>query len=347
MDYIKPKRLQAGDTIAVLSPSSGLPSIFPHIYDYGLKNLRETFGFNILEMPTAMMDDDALYRNPKQRATDINDAFANPDVSGIITTIGGDDSVRILDYLDVDIILNNPKVIMGYSDATTFLTYLNQHGLVTFNGSAVMAGFAQLKVLPETFVDHVRTMLMGSFGTYHYQSYGVYTERYLDWRDPANVGKIVPVRKDEIGWQWVQGQGTVTGRLFGGCIEVLEFMKGTKYWANNDFWNDKILYFETTEDVPTITNVKYFLRNYGTQGIFERISGILFGRARDYTKQEKYDLGEMIRTMLVVEFNQPDLPVVANLDFGHTDPQWIIPNGILTEINCDARTIRLLESPTS
>lgn len=347
MTFIKPPRLQSGDTIAVISPSSGVADMFPHVYQHGLKNLREHFGFKILEMPTAMKDDAWLYHNPKQRAKDINDAFANPEVKGIITTIGGDDSIRILEYLDLDIIKNNPKVIMGYSDATTFLTYLNQQGLVTFNGSAVMAGFSQLEALPDSFSEHVRTILMSDMDSYTYQSYGVYAERYLDWNEPKNVGKIEALEKETIGWQWVQGSGKVRGHLFGGCIEVLEFLKGTQYYPQPEFWDNKILFFETSEEVPSISNVKYFLRNYGMQGVFERISGILFARARDYSDDDKHALVEMIRTVLSVEFNQPDLPVVANLDFGHTDPQWIMPNGILTEIDCSAKTIRLLESPTA
>lgn len=346
MQFIKPPRLKAGDTIAVISPSSGLANIFPHVYHNGLRILRETFGFNILEMPTAMMDDDRLYHHPELRAKDINDAFANPEVKGIITTIGGDDSVRILEYLDLDLILSNPKVIMGYSDASTFLTYLNQHGLVTFHGPAIMAGFSQLEALPKAFIEHVRTLLMSKIDSYTYQPYGRYTQRYLDFSEPDNVGKVGDIEDDTLGWQWVQGEGTVTGRLFGGCIEVLEFMKGTQFWAEPDFWQDKILYFETSEEVPSVDQVKYFLRNYGTQGVFERVSGILFGRARDYSDDDKHALTDMIRTVLTVEFNQPNLPVVANLDFGHTDPQWILPNGVLTEIDCAAKTLRLLEAPT-
>ena len=346
MNFIKPPRLNVGDTIAVLSPSSGLASLFPHVYEQGLIHLRDKFGFKILEMPTARMDDDLIYPNPKQRADDINTAFANPDVKAIITTIGGDDSVRILEFLDLDVIGKNPKIIMGYSDATTFLTFLNQQGLVTFNGSSIMAGFSQLGELPDTFCKHVETILMSNFDSYSYQPHGVYTERYPDWNDPINVGKIGILKDEVIGWQWVQGQGKVRGHLFGGCIEVLEFMKGTEYFPQVDFWDDKILFFETSEDVPSVTNVKYFLRNYGMQGILKRIKGILFGRARDYSEKQKLELTEMIRTLLTVEFNRPDLPVVANLDFGHTDPQWIMPNGILTEIDCSSKTIRLLECPT-
>jgi muramoyltetrapeptide carboxypeptidase LdcA involved in peptidoglycan recycling len=346
MDFVKPQRLYSGDTIAVISPSSGSSSIFPHVYEHGLMPLRDKLGLKILEMPTATLDDNLLYRNPKRRADDINMAFANPEVKAIITTIGGDDSIRILEFLDLDTIRKNPKIILGFSDATTFLTYLNQHGLVTFNGPSIMAGFSQFSDLPDAFHNHVQTLLMSKFDSYSYPPYGVYTDGYLDWNDPDNVGKIGILKDEIIGWQWVQGQGKVTGNLYGGCIEVLEFMKGTRYWPQLDFWDDKILFFETSEVVPSVDNVKDFLRNYGIQGVFDRINGILFGRARDYSNGQKLALTEMINTLLTVEFNRPDLPVVANLDFGHTDPQWIMPNGILTEIDCSAKTLSLLECPT-
>jgi muramoyltetrapeptide carboxypeptidase LdcA involved in peptidoglycan recycling len=346
MSITKPARLKTGDTVAVLSPSAGLPNLFPHVYEHGLMRLRDTFGLRVKAMPTAMLDDDTLYRDPKRRAEDINAAFADREVKAIISTIGGDDSVRILEYLDLDVIKDNPKIIMGYSDATTFLTYLNQQGLVTFHGPAIMAGFSQLKSLPSIFEEHIRAVLMSNFESYTYQPYGVYTEGYPDWGDPANVGKVEPLQADRLGWQWVQGEGRSTGRLFGGCIEVLEFMKGTRYWPAPDFWDDKILFFETSEEVPSIEVVKRFLRNYGTQGIFKRIQGMLFGRARDYSAEQKIALTEMIRALLTVEFDRPDLPVVANLDFGHTDPQWILPNGAQVEIDCSARIIRLVECPT-
>lgn len=346
MEVTKPAKLYPGDTVAVLSPSTGLPSVFPHVYEQGLTNLQNIFDLKVKVMPSTLMDIDTLYRDPRRRADDINAAFADPEVKIIIVTIGGDDSVRILEHLDLDVIRANPKIIMGYSDATTFLTYLNQQGMVTFNGPTIMAGFAQLASLPETFAEHIRTILIQGFDTYTYEPYGVYTQRYLDWNDPANAGKIETPRNDPLGWQWVQGEGRVNGRLFGGCIEVLEFLKGTRYWPTPEFWEGCLLFFETSEEAPPVPLVRRFLRNYGTQGIFDRIRGILFGRARDYTDEQKIALVDMIRDLLTIEFHHPDLPVVANLDFGHTDPQWIMPNGVMAEIDCTAQRIRLLECPT-
>lgn len=343
----KPKHLNPGDTVAVVSPSSALASVFPHVYKKGIRHLQNTFGLNVKVMSYTLADTDSLYFHPEHRANDINAAFADNDVKAIVTTIGGDDSVRILKYLDLNLIRANPKILMGYSDATTLLTYLNLQGMVTFHGPAIMAGFAQLGAMPETFAKHLHTMLMTGFQSYTYQTYGVYSPRYEDWNDPANAGQVKPLQADNIGWQWLQGEGQVQGRLFGGCIEVLEWLKGTIYWPEPSFWEGRILFFETTEEIPSVEVVQRWLRNYGIQGIFHRVGGILFGRAHGYSDEQKLALADMIRNVLIAEFDCPDLPVVANLDFGHTDPQWILPLGVLAEIDCSRQTIRLLECPTT
>ena len=140
MDYIKPKKLQKGDTVAIVSPSWGGPNIFPHIYENGLKIL-EKWEIRIKEYPTARMSVGFLRENPQIRAKDINDAFADPEVKAIFTSIGGDDSVRILPFLNKKIIYNNPKILVGLSDATTLHTYCNQLGLVTFTDRPLWPDF--------------------------------------------------------------------------------------------------------------------------------------------------------------------------------------------------------------
>lgn len=106
---LKPKRLKRGSKIAIISPSSGLPYLFPDTYELGLRNLRELFGLEIIEMPTARMEPAELYRHPELRAQDMNEAFADPSIHGIICSIGGYESIRILPFLDIERIKNNPK----------------------------------------------------------------------------------------------------------------------------------------------------------------------------------------------------------------------------------------------
>ena len=124
IEFNHPKKLKSGDRIAIVSPSWGGPHTFPAIYEAGLNIMRTHLELEPVEYPTARMEPDKLSRNPELRANDINTAFSDDSISGIIVSIGGDDSVRLLPYLDTELILSNPKMLMGYSDTTTLLAYL-------------------------------------------------------------------------------------------------------------------------------------------------------------------------------------------------------------------------------
>jgi len=345
MEFVKPKKLMKGDTIAVLSPSWGGPSIFPYVYENGLKILKEEFGLNIKEYPTARMEADKIHMNPKLRAEDINNAFADKSIKAIIASIGGDDSIRILKFLNKKIIKANPKIFMGYSDTTTLNTFFNQLGIVTFNGPAIMCGFSQMNNFPD-YKEHVKKILFESQKEYTYKSYNEWSMKYPDWSKKENIGKIDSKRKNE-GWHWIQGDSKVNGELYGGCIDVLEMINGTKYWAPLKFWKGKILFFETSEEKPSPDFVKYALRNYGIQGILDNIKGIVIGRARDYSEEETKKLEENIISIVSKEFNHPEMPIVTNLDFGHTDPQIILPLGVRAEIDCKNKTFKLKENSVS
>ncbi|MCP4762986.1 MAG: LD-carboxypeptidase [archaeon] len=342
MEFLKPNKLNKGDIIGIVSPSWGGPGKFPHIFDSGIEVLKE-WGLKIKEFSNTRADAQFLYENPKLRAEDVNNAFADKEVKAIITSIGGDDSVRILPFLDKVIIRNNPKILMGFSDTTTLLTFCNQIGLVTFHGPSIMAGFSQMKNYPES-IKLVKDFLFSTHTSYNYELFKFYSEGYPDWGEKDNTGKIKPKKENLTGWKWIQGNKKVQGQLFGGNIEVLEFLKETEYWPSPDFWNGKILFLETSEEKPTADQVKYMLRNYGMQGIFDKINGMIFGRNMYYSDEEKKNLDEFILNLLKIEFKHPDLPVVTNIDFGHTDPQFIMPLGVKAEIDCMKKTIKLCEN---
>lgn len=342
---IKPKRLTLGSKIAIVSPSNGLPHLFPDIYELGLKNLKDVLGLEFVEMPTARMAPDDLYMNPQLRANDINHCFEDKRISGIITSIGGDESVRILPFLDTDTIINNPKFIMGFSDATTFLTYLNQLGMVTFYGPSIMAGIAQINSLPSTYSEHLKAILFSNQYPYIYSPFQKWTNGYKDWNNLDTLGECQEFQDNKNGWAFLQGNSAEQGVLWGGCIEVLEFMKSTVYWANESFWNDKVLFFETSEVKPSPMQVGYMLRNYGMQGIFSKIKGVMLGRAKDYSDEEKLQLNEIVLKVIRDEFGADNVPIVVDIDFGHTDPKFILPLGAKIELNPKTKDIILLESP--
>jgi len=344
MNIVKPNKLKQGDTIAIVSPSWGGPGTFPAVYQSGIHNIEKYLGLKVKEYPETIANADYLYEHPEVRAEHINRAFADSEVKAIFSSIGGDDSIRILKYLDSNIIQKNPKIFMGYSDTTTLLTFIRQLGIVTFNGPSVMAGFAQMNNLPKTFSEHVKELLFTHNTTYEYRPYEVWCDGYPSWSEKGYRNQLKELHQNTDGWHWLQGETTVEGQLFGGCIEVLEFLKGTKYWPKKDFWKNQILFFETSENKPSIDVVSCMLRNYGIQGIFEQISGVLIGRCRDYSVEEKKEFDEMVVRIIVKEFGQEQIPIVTNLDFGHTDPQFILPLGVRAQIDTTKKALKLTEA---
>lgn len=341
---IKPKQLKQGDTIAIIAPSWQGNEVFPHIVEKGIERLEKEFKFKIKRGKTLNQTNEQLYENPKLRAEDIHEQFLDKNVKGIITIIGGDESIRVLEHINPKIIKNNPKFFMGYSDIATFNTYFNQLGLVTFNGPVLMAGFAESKNLELDFIEHINNFIFKPWQEFQYKKFNRYTNKYLDWNDPNNLNKEnTNYIKNNDNWHFIQGTETTNGELFGGCIEIMEMMKGTKYWPELSFWKNKILFLETSEEKPSVIYVEFWLRNYGIQGIFNQINGLIFGRARDYTEEEKIELEKVILKVLK-EFNKENLPVITNMDFGHTDPQFILPLGIKAQINPKEKSFKLIES---
>jgi muramoyltetrapeptide carboxypeptidase LdcA involved in peptidoglycan recycling len=339
MDYVKPGRLRRGDTVAVLTTSYGGPQAFPAIFELGLAALVDTFGLVVKEYPTTRLSPAELAADPRRRARDFNAAFADPEVAAVLCAIGGNDSALILPHLDPATIRDNPKILLGFSDNLTQLVFAHLLGLVTFNGPSVMVGFAQLPSFPAAAV-HITSILFEPTGSYAYAPYAEWSEN--DWRQTGPDGSSGP-RRPHDGWHWLNGSGVRSGRLFGGCIEVLQVLNGSRWWPDQGFWRDRVLFVETSEGKPTLGQVRDWLFNFGVQGVYGQVAALLVGRARGYSDSEKDDLDRMIVDTVVGQFGATDLTIVTNMDFGHTDPQWILPLGINAEVDHTKRSFRLLE----
>jgi muramoyltetrapeptide carboxypeptidase LdcA involved in peptidoglycan recycling len=118
MSMIKPRTLRPGDRVAAISLSRGWPSVYPRAYEDGKRQLQEAFGVEVVESRHAIADVHWLAAHPEARAADLMEVLKDPSIPGIVSTIGGDDSIRILPFLDYSVIRQNPKVFIGYSDST-------------------------------------------------------------------------------------------------------------------------------------------------------------------------------------------------------------------------------------
>jgi muramoyltetrapeptide carboxypeptidase LdcA involved in peptidoglycan recycling len=340
---IKPPALRRGDRVAVVTPSWGGPGAQPERYALGRRVLEEAFGLDVVAMPHALDDLESVARNPQARAADLNAAFADPSIRAVIASIGGEDSVRVLPHLDFDVIANNPKIYLGYSDSTSIHFGLRKAGLTSFYGPTVMAGFAE-NVEPFAYtLDAVRRTLFESapVGVVEPNRAG-WTDEHLEWGDPSLRDRRRAL-KPSTGPRTLQGRGVARGPLIGGCAEVLEMLKGTPWWPPLDLWRGAIFFYETSEEAPDPKLVLRWLRNFGSQGILRVLSGIIVGRpcGVDPDKLAEYDAAIV---HALDEDGLIDLPVLANLDFGHTDPIFTLPYGIVAEIDCGASTLTLTES---
>jgi muramoyltetrapeptide carboxypeptidase LdcA involved in peptidoglycan recycling len=341
----KPRALRTGDRVATVSLSWGGPGAFPHRYEAGKRQLQDEFGLVVVEMTHTLADPAWLARNPEARATDLMEALADSSIRGVVSTIGGEDSIRLLPFLDSATIATNPKVFVGYSDTTVTHFAFFAAGVVSFYGPAIMSGFAENCGIHPYLADSWRRMVFSPtpVGRLHPNENGWTVER-LDWADPENqqrARKLTP----SSGWRFLQGSGVHRGHLLGGCLEVLEWLPGTAVWPTLDAWEGALFFLETSEEGASPRSVARALRRYAALGVLRRISGILFGRPGGPVPPatfEQYD--EAILRVVRDEEGLADLPVVSGMDFGHTDPFLTLPLGIRAEVDCDAREIRIVEA---
>ncbi|HEY0382016.1 MAG TPA: S66 peptidase family protein [Candidatus Elarobacter sp.] len=330
----------------MVTPSWGGPGAQPERYARGRRVLEETFGFEVVEMPHALDDLESVSRNPRSRADDLNAAFRDPSVRAIIASIGGEDSVRVLPFLDLDAIAANPKIYLGYSDSTSIHFAIRQAGITSFYGPTVMAGFAE-NVEPFAYmVDAVRRTLFEAapVGVVEPNRAG-WTDEHLEWSDPSLRDRRRAL-KPSTGPRTLQGRGIVRGPLIGGCAEVLEMLKGTPWWPPLELWRGAIFFYETSEEAPKPDIVLRWLRNFASQGILQVLNGIIVGRpcGVDPDQLRAYDAATV---RALDDEGLIDLPVLANMDFGHTDPIFTLPYGVEAELDCDATTLTLTESGVS
>ncbi|MFF2754952.1 S66 peptidase family protein [Psychrobacillus sp. NPDC058041] len=337
----KPKMLQAGDKVATISLSwggAGEPDL-KWRYEQGVERLEKVFQLEVVPMPNSLMGGDYLYENPKARAEDLMNAFKDPTIKGIVSNIGGSESIRLLPYIDFDVIRDNPKVFIGYSDSTVTHLFCHKAGISSFYGPSVLVDFAENVEMHEYTVEALKKTLFSNDVIGEVKPATEWTSVRLEWIiENKNSKRRMNTNR---GYELLQGTGVVQGRLIGGCIEVLEFAKGTALWPEASYWENSILFFETSEDMPEPTLIEYWLRNYGSQGILQNAKGIVFGKPQNEKYYEEYK-ESILRIMKELDLNE--LPVLYNLNFGHTEPKFVLPYGALAEIDCENCTFSILES---
>lgn len=343
---IKPKRLKKGDKIAVVSLSwGGLgDDDLIHKYEIAKKRLEEEFGLIVQAMPHALKGSDFVAAHPELRAKDLMDAFEDSTIAAVFCAIGGDDTIRILPYVDIGTLKRNPKIFMGYSDTTTNHFMMFKAGLVSFYGPSVMCEFGEYVKMFEYTETAVRDVLFGEWSRYELKPSPVWSDDYVPW-DVENINKPNVMKLDTKGYEVISGSGTVQGHLLGGCIDVFPMVVGTSIWPTLDEWRGAIMFIETSEDKPSPDIIKWTFRNLAAQGILKVIKGIMVGKPQAEVYYDEYKTA--IKGVVCDEEHLTDLPIFYNVNFGHSIPIGILPYGILTELNSEEKTVTFLESATT
>ncbi len=342
MDLIKPPQLHPGDTVAVVSLSAGLAGIMPGRYEAGKRQLADTFGFNVIDAPHATADPGWLHEHPEARAAALHWALENPEVHGIVSAIGGEDSIRLLPHLDRDLIRDHPKIFTGYSDTTVQHLVHRSAGVGSFYGMALLSTAAENGGMHPFTVDSFRRTVMSTEPVGELAPAEEWTEERLDWRDPTlqeQRRRWLP----NYGWLWFQGESPITGPVIGGCLEVLAMCLGTDIFPPLAAFDGAVLHLEVSEEKPPVPQVAHWLRNFTALGITERLGALVFSRPEDRSLRETLELYAAVQRELA-DAGRPDLPFVANLDYGHSSPMGLLPLGLRMTVDPQQRRLSIDEA---
>ena len=338
---IKPQRLHEGDTVAIVSLSSGLagePGIRWRA-DQGIKHIEETFNLKVKVMPHAFKGIEFLYEHPEKRAEDLNDALKDPEVKAIICAIGGKESIRLLPYIDFDALKNNPKIFSGYSDTTSNHLMFYNNGISTSYGPALLTDFAENIEMDEYTVESIRKTWFSTEPIGEIKPAAKLRKFGLQW-DIENKDKRRPLI-DNSGYESINGDGIAEGHLIGGCFEVFNNIRGTELFPDLNQFDDGILFLENAESNISPEALEDNLRSLSVMGIFDRINGAVIGRPESGIYYDEY---KEVWQMILKEAHREDLPVLYNLSFGHNEPKFIVPYGLKAKVDTENLTFEILES---
>ncbi|MFJ5667045.1 S66 peptidase family protein [Micromonospora chalcea] len=331
-----PPKPKPGDRVAVVSPSAGLPGLFPHVYELGLCRLRDELGLEPVEYPTTRV----MGADPRDRARDLTAAFADPTITAVLATVGGDDLITVTPYLDDEVLRANPKPYFGYSDNTNVLNHLYRLGVVGYHGGSVLVHLGRSGKPHPLTLDSLRAALFTS-GWYELTPAPEWGDEPRDWRDPATLAEEPPMYPSE-GRRWHGPARVVRGRTWGGNLEILHWLMAADRVPRAADLAGSVLVLETSEELPPAQEVFRIVRNMGERGLLAAVPAIVVGRPKAWDFDRPHSVAQRLawaadQRAAILRAIGPytaDPVVVFDVDLGHTDPQVIIPYG--GEIRVDA-----------
>ena len=309
MKKIFPQKLKKGDLVQIIAPACSLGIVSQKNRDianqrFAEMGLKLIFGKHVEEI------NEFNSSSIKSRVADLHDAFRNPEVKAVFAVIGGFNSNHLLKYLDWDLIKNNPKIFCGYSDITVLNNAVfAKTGLVNYSGPAYTTFGEKLNF--DYTLDYFKKCV---FSEEYFEI--LHSKKWSDdkwYKDQENRN----FSKNE-GWI-VINEGMAKGTLLGANLCTLNLLQGTEYFPSLE---NSILFLEddeTSKPVDFDRNLQSLLH----LPEFEKVQGIVIGRFQKASEMTNEKLIKIIKTKK--ELNK--IPVIANVDFGHTQPMITFPIG--------------------
>jgi muramoyltetrapeptide carboxypeptidase LdcA involved in peptidoglycan recycling len=340
-EMTSPPKLSPGDRVAILSPSFAAPGFAPAVHEQAMRRLVSATGLVPVEFPTTRR----LGATPEDRAADITAAFADPSIRAILASVGGDDQITVIRHLDEDIARANPKIFLGYSDNTHLLNWLWSLGITGYYG-----GSTQIHLGAGPGIDDIHrsslTAALLTGGQLEITDPGESEDFGPDWRSPAALTGF-GAREATEPWTWSGPARQVTGRTWGGCIEIIDQLAMADRLPSLDELEGTILLLESSEEVPPTEWVMRWVRSLGERGVLAAVDGVLVARppASNHgdvpSAEERARLRATQRDAVIGEVTRynPQAVVCVGVPFGHTRPQWIVPYGGRMRLDGQTRTI--------
>ncbi len=314
MQIIKPKKLQKGDTVAIVSPSGAVTEELKDQFNAGVKFL-ESLGLKVKISKNALGSYYYSSGTTEERLDDIHKAFADKSVKAVIMSIGGSTANNLLDGLDFDLIKKNPKIFLGISDGTTLLDPIFfKTGLVTYHCPDLIFTFG-LPMSPLIKENLTKTIFEGRVGQ---------LSPNQNWK---GLDKLNENEKYQ-GWRSVR-RGRASGRLVGGNIDCLVNLDGTEFKPD---YKKSILFLEAYE--INIERLDQIFTHFCQAKIFDEISGLILGHFYGSHMADKKQDREVKDVILEVTKNY-SFPILEIGEIGHNVENYIMPIGCMATIDAE------------
>lgn len=323
------EKLTKGDEIRVIAPARSMGIISESVRALALKRL-EKMGLKVSFSKHCEERDVFDSSSVKSRLEDIHEAFTDPKIKAILTTIGGCNSIHLLRNLDYELIKKNPKILCGYSDITTLQNAIfAKTGLVTYSGPhfSTFGCFHGIDYV----IDHFQKCLFKEKNEISLDSSISWSDD--EWYLDQEKRKFMPNN----GYVMIQ-PGKISGTIIGGNIGSLNILQGTEYMPS---LKNAVLFLE--DNYPMTADVlDRHIHSLSLQQDFPNVKGIVFGRFQVESKITP----DLLKIIIDSKEEFKKIPVIAEADFGHTLPLFTFPIGGEIELNSRQSnvTLRLIEN---